>query len=329
MFFLWRRNCKPDFDKQFLTYLECELNKWIACIVYSQKLPLVHVLNNLKNAIRRISLPPLLPGGVCRVVYEINLKAGISVEAALVMPLFIFFVLNLFSIMEMLRFHGNMAWALNEVGGKLAIYGYVAEQIEEEWKPGLPENVAISYLYIREEIADLLGKEYMQSAPLSEGEKGILFTEAKILEDDLIELTLTYQMKMPFLPKRLFETRVFHFYKARVWTGYDVAAEDDDMVYVTKNGEAYHVNETCKSLNIQKRQVHIAELETLRNESREIYDACSYCCTRGTEYVWITEEGRKYHETEECSALKRSVIRISSSRAKEEGYKLCNWCAEE
>ena len=115
MFFLWRRNCKPNFDKQFLTYLECELNKWNKNIVYSQKLPLVHVFKILKNAIRRMSLPPLPSGGRSRVVLKINLNAGISVEAALIMPLFIFFVLNLFysdNINKILQSYRRTSWRI-------------------------------------------------------------------------------------------------------------------------------------------------------------------------------------------------------------------------
>ena len=49
------------------------------------------------------------------------LSAGMTVEAALVLPLCLFFLLNLGYLLEMIRLHNNLQLALLETGNKISL----------------------------------------------------------------------------------------------------------------------------------------------------------------------------------------------------------------
>lgn len=50
-----------------------------------------------------------------------------TVEASIVLPLFLFFFMNLASSIEMIRLHGNLQLALWKTGNELTVYGYVLD----------------------------------------------------------------------------------------------------------------------------------------------------------------------------------------------------------
>ena len=61
----------------------------------------------IKHSIKGISLSTF---------FERKRQAGMTVEAAVVLPLFLLFFLNLSCAMEMIRLHGNLQLALQDVG---------------------------------------------------------------------------------------------------------------------------------------------------------------------------------------------------------------------
>ena len=66
------------------------------------------------NFIKRISLL-ILP--------RTPVKASMTVETALVLPLFCFFMIHMGSAIEMMRLHGNLEVALWDAGRQVGIYG--------------------------------------------------------------------------------------------------------------------------------------------------------------------------------------------------------------
>ncbi len=94
-----------------------------------------------------------------------------TLETALILPLFLFFFLNLGSAVEMLRLHGNLAFALRDVGSRLCVYGSAAETFSEGERPELPElaDIALSYTYVKGEVTELLSKQYLDASPLQFG----------------------------------------------------------------------------------------------------------------------------------------------------------------
>lgn len=312
MFFLQRKNHKQQSDKQYLTRFISVLNNSFFEIV---KTPLVLIRKNIVNdVVRRMSLQSLT-------------KASITLEAAMVLPVFLFFFLNLLSAIEMLRLYGNMAFALNMAGGDICLYGYGWE--DDTMNAGVLGDTAFSYLYFREKIVDVLGEDYIDQSPLVNGKEGILFTKAKIGEGEWIELEITYEMKMPFEIIGLEKIRVYNTYLGRIWTGYEVSQTDKVWVFVTENGTVYHTKEKCSHLAIYVSKTNMEQVKQLQNKKGNYYAPCELCGKIEGNEVWITETGEKYHKTKDCSGLKRTIYKITLEEAEQKGYASCSRCKEE
>lgn len=316
-------NCKQYFIKPFQAYSP----NFRACIFPGcapDKSSILDQTKDGKTVVRKMSLPSFP-----------KLRASMTLEAAMVLPLFLFFVLNLLSAIEMLRLHGNLTWALNETGGKLAVYGHACGQAASDGGSlaDAVGDVFFSYLYIREKIKDSLGEEYLRASPLENG-MGILFSRADIMEDDRIDLVVTYRMKLPFGAGRWGDFRAYNCFYARAWTGYDVAGRAEnaenttDYVYVTETGGVYHNRRNCGHLTRRIESAPRAEAALLRNDSGQRYTACERCGEGEEEMIFVTGDGNRYHGDRACGGLKRTIYAIPQEAAEERGYPPCSRCGE-
>ena len=114
------------------------------------------------NFIKRISLL-ILP--------RTPVKASMTVETALVLPLFCFFMIHMGSAIEMMRLHGNLEVALWDAGRQVGIYGGIlnaGDVGEKEDNDDRLGTVAVSYTYVKNQICNQLGEEYLEQSPLEQ-----------------------------------------------------------------------------------------------------------------------------------------------------------------
>lgn len=259
-----------------------------------------------------------------------KIKAGMTVEASIVLPLFLFFFLNLSCSIEMMRLHGNLEMALRDVGNRVSVYGIVLDSVEGEqslWKDKLT-GLVISYGYVQGQVTKYVGEEYLEESPLTDGAQGLAFLESSLREKDCFELILTYQVSpwmelIGFKPFRMANRYYGHF-----WTGYEIpgSEQSQETVYVTENGSVYHEDRECSHLRISIQEVPLQEVGNYRNEVGGKYSSCEKCGKKPTMgNVYITEDGTRYHCDRECSALKRTVYAILRTETK--GYRPCKTCA--
>lgn len=259
--------------------------------------------------------------------------AGMTVEAAIVLPLFMFFFLNMSSAIEMIRLHGKLQLALWNVGNRLAVYGCALEGGEQPDGQGWRElaDIAFSYTYVKNETVNYVGQEYLEESPLTYGTDGLQFWESDIFtQDDSMELIVTYSVSplgemVGFKPFRMANR-----YCSHIWNGYRLpGAEDDEkeeVVYVAENGEVYHQDRDCTHLVLSVQQVTMQEALLRRNMQGARYGECEKCAQgRLQAQVYITNEGNRYHYDKSCPGLKRTVFTISKERA--EKYKPCKRCS--
>lgn len=267
--------------------------------------------------------------------------AGMTVEAALLIPLFIFFFLHLMGSVEIMRLHGKMVLALWDTGSQLAVYGYAYDQIEgeihkdylrteiigdedseqESIQKSIQKEIGsliFSHTYVKEKVVKYLGMDYLDSSPLAFGTNGLNFIHSSFMKDDCIDIIVTYQVK----PKiTIFPTsylRMVNRCYARAWTGYDL--EQDSMeksiqyVYVAENGTVWHASEICTYIKLSIRQELTSNLGLITNKYGEKYEACNICngLAKG-KYVFVTDTGIKYHTIIDCSGIKRSIQQIEWS----------------
>lgn len=265
-------------------------------------------------------------------------QGSMTVEAAVVLPIFIFFFLNISSVMEMLCLHGRLATALWETGNRLAVYGYACEQLEEgELGNLLGEGtlagelvgLALTNLYVRSEVITYVGEDFLDSSPLTYGRDGLNFLESSLPdEEDCIDLKVTYQVSSWFPIPGFSSFRMSNRYYARAWTGYELSVEEGEeaYVYITEHGQVYHESAECSYLHVNIRQTDLDRVEDLHNEYGQAYTECWRCReAAGGTRVFITTNGIRYHYQTQCPGLQRSVRRINRLAAA--GYRPCSRCA--
>jgi len=141
--------------------------------------------------------------------------------------------------------------------------------------------------------------------------------------DPYILLYKSVPVELPF-PK-LFHNRDRLLCKAfvRSWIGYTgetfTSHAGEELVYVTPQGTVYHRNQDCTYLRLSVRTISSADLDTARNLSGGKYAPCEYCIKSHTvpSSVYITNYGTSYHSSGKCQGLKRTIMAVPLSKAKD------------
>lgn len=286
---------------------------------------LMHMLLSLRSK-KRMSFFPSLCNRSC--------MASMAVEASVVLPLFLFFIINILSAFEILRLHGNIMGAMHQTGNKMAFYGYAYQSIADDgavFAEGI-DSAILSEGYARNHIIELLGKEYLNHTCLSGGTAGLHLIKSSVMNNnDIIDLTASYYVK-PFVSVVGFsDFPMENRYYAKAWTGFDVESrqsdglEEDPLVYVAENGTVYHVARNCSYLNPSIEPVSVQMIAELRNESGEKYISCGSCdWNQYQAVVYITHQGNRVHGSLKCPGLRRTIYTLRLSQTA--GKSKCSKC---
>ena len=261
---------------------------------------------------------------------RLSSAASITVEASLVLPLFIFFFVNILGAFDILKLQCDMEAALHQTGSEIMESAGILRHIKEGEEPGVIKG-ALSAAYAGKRVRDYLGEEYLDNSCVVNKSSGLSFAESAFLSDgDIIDIVASYKVH-PILGIVEFtnfpmESRFY----GHAFTGYngDAKAEDsskeEEMVYVTEHGSVYHRSLSCSHLNFSVRTVDFKNVSSQRNVDRCKYYQCEYCkkATGGT--VFITDYGNRYHTNVNCSGLKRTIFTIPISQAHGKGP--CSEC---
>ncbi len=267
-------------------------------------------------SLERISLPASL---------HRKTAAGMTVEAAVVLPLVLFFLLSLGCIIESIRLHGNLQLALWSEGSRLAVHGGMGMDGAG--------GALFSFVSLENGIREFLGEEYLEHSPLAEGASGLHFLESSWVTDrDELDIVLTYSVSLWGGLGKLSSFNMRNRYFGHLWSGYEIPPDGQDsdegqeIVYVAENGQVYHTDRNCTHLELKIRPVSGAEVESQRNLRGETYSPCEKCQPENTgQTLYITEEGNRYHADQNCSGLKRTVFSVWKSRAVKR-YRACSRC---
>ncbi len=271
--------------------------------------------NPQESLAERISLFTFLKNGT---------EAGMTVEAAVVLPIFLYALLNLGCAIELIRLHGNIQLALWETCSKVSIYGYALDDAE----------IApfFTWGYVRNQLTDSAGREYLDNAPLKNGSGGLQLWESDFFSDgDELDVIVTYEAApwSPFAAFRPF--RMANRFCAHLWNGYGIPEDPEsakqlvDVVYMTENGEVYHKDRNCTHIKLSVREVSRLEAQSAVNRQGSRYTPCEKCGQNSTSgKLYLTDEGDRYHTSADCPGLKRTVFSVPAGQA--ENYPLCTRC---
>ena len=103
--------------------------------------------------------------------------------------------------------------------------------------------------------------------------------------------------------------------------------EEDDLVYVTEYGTVYHRSLECRHLRLSITKTNLEEVKQLRSTDGGKYTACEYCGEKTVYWLYVTQDGDRYHSTLQCQGLVRKIRTVPFS---EVGGRLpCSVCGGE
>ncbi len=284
------------------------------------------------QAVRRDAVY-VLKNSKCSILSYQNEKASrcasengsLTVEASLVVPLFLFAVSAVLYLFFWLQLQVFVGRALTDTARELSQSAYLTEN-QENWSTSLGTVVFGRYSL----------EKYLENQPAAEVIKGgvqgisLLGSNWKA-EESQLTLRASYQILVPpglswFHPITVTQTKT-----VRGWTGFSGRSKaeqllDEDLVYVTEYGRVYHQRLDCHHLKLSIRQTTVEETKDLRNTDGAKYYPCEHCWKNQGDFAYITEDGNRYHETLNCQGLARGIRTMRISEVG--GRPPCSACGE-
>ena len=218
-------------------------------------------------------------------------KGSLTVEAALVFPLFLFVLTAFLYLFFLVELRAEVGRALTDTGRGLSQTAYFSENA------GSLAPSALAMLYGQREV-----KEYLEGRVSAEiikgGADGISFLGTVWNEEtSVLTLRASFQVTLPpglawFHPIRVTQERT-----VRGFTGFSgregaEETEGSEIVYVTDHGTVYP---------------ELDQVDSMRNEDGGKYYPCERCWKEGASVVFLTESGDRYHQSLNCSSLVRGI----------------------
>lgn len=244
-------------------------------------------------------------------------SASLTVEAALIVPMFFFIIFLLWQIFLLLMFQLKVGEQVTETIVEYSHLGYVEQKAKQK-------DVDISWIY-----ETLLWTNFPEHKNVTGR-----WVNCKTKEDGqvLVEITYHFLCETVFFP--LFSVPViqtFQFYPYFGEQDEDILEEVVDtkkeMVYMTEYGRVYHMSKACAYLNVRLESILFSDVTATRNSFGQAYTECSKCAEEEKqEQVYISTGGNKYHWSLQCSAIKRTIL----EKTKEEvaGMSICHKCGK-
>lgn len=243
-------------------------------------------------------------------------SGSLTVEAAIIIPLFFYTFVILISLMDLYRNHVLITTALQDTAKELGIYACTQEK-----ETLLLEG--ISLLHAEKKIPDHVKKT------------GKILWIGSGYRQKYINLKGSYEWKPPIAFFGIRKFRIAVCGRVRGWSGRDLSEENyqdqtetQNMVYITEYGEVYHTCADCTYLDLTIIRTDSRKVKKLRNKSGGKYYPCEKCSfSYGPGEIYVTQYGDRYHSNGSCSSLKRKVRMVPEKEVK--GKSLCSRCAKQ
>jgi hypothetical protein len=255
-----------------------------------------------------------------RTSFSASEKGVMTVEAAILIPLFLMVLLMISSVGEILMIHGQVAHGLKEAACQAAVSEYALAK-KGQMAKGVSKGIAKSVFLAS------VNRKFLDRSSLSGGSMGVALTSSLVMNgkgEYIVTATYHIRKKMPFLLPAygVFTQKI----RQKAMTGYvpDQDEKKEGMVYVTPHESVYHTDLSCSHLSL-----HISADGDVKKyvDGKTRYRECEKC----TRYhkgqiacLYIAEEGDAYHTDLSCSGLKRTVSQVDKSTLK--GVKPCERC---
>ena len=214
--------------------------------------------------------------------------ASVTLEAALILPFFLFAMLSLMSLFEALRVQSVLQAALHHAGREVSVLAFdakfIAESINEDMSRELSADAkgftsAACYVYASNGAREYVRENLKGDGSITGGISGISFLfETPYDENYSIDLIARYSIEPFFIPGEIVSIPMEIRYFSHAWMGYaggKISEADDsgneEIVYITQTGSAYHRDATCTYLKPSVSGTDLSGIGSKRNRSGAVY----------------------------------------------------------
>lgn len=254
-----------------------------------------------------------------------SIKASLTLEAALVLPIFLAALVAVIFFLQAIQVQARIQQSLYNQVKKVSGYAYyinIADMTEKAEQVMQAE-------YVKYAVINEIGRDYLEKSAITGGSNGIHINFWVDAKKGILDVELDYSMDIPFnllgFPAIKFSSRQ----RCHTWIGKTTDDEEQgrEAVYVTANGEVYHLYSDCSYLVSSIKNCKGTEIADKRNNSGEKYKPCQLCCKENEELVvaFYTDYGNRYHSLSLCSNLHSNVFSVDKETA-QENYRLCSKC---
>lgn len=275
---------------------------------------------------------------------KLNNRGSITIEAAVVLPLFMFMLISIISIIEIIKCYEDVEINLYKAAKEISLY-IAGTDVIDNLSGEINDNIVSDALLTV--LSDTYTSNMMQKQLLEDGQSypyiaggvdSLNYWQSKVKlretnNEDIVDLVVTYELAPSFNFFNLKPYKVINRCRMHAWTGYEGTGANKDenaerIVYVTDTGNVYHLSRSCSHLTLSINPILYDSLSNSRNSGGGKYSLCEKCGDlfnlENSTVVYITSEGDRYHSSLTCSGLKRTINEVPISQVGDK--RVCSRC---
>lgn len=273
---------------------------------------------------------------------SLKLSGSITIEASICLPIFIFSMLAIIYLINIMYLQTTLQIALEETVREASKTAYItaefysmttneqADAISAD--PSIAESLGgkmLSAAYFLQAFLTEENRSILDNSPVKNGSKGIsLFSSSIDLSENTADIVLSYTVTIPFVPEKIFSLNMVNHCNVRLYTGKDMSKEqkeDDFYVYYTSSGSVFHTNRYCQYLYNYTEAVRFLEMESQLAQCQICGKVTIEWLRENNPIVYTTMTKACYHLSLDCYAFTDLVFRVPYSSLDEDD-KICEQC---
>lgn len=273
-------------------------------------------------------------------------KGSVTVEAAIVLPLFIVCIITIYSFFYIFNYQNVLQMSVHNTAKSIGRYSYVLERADSLDKKNLgiideidvDKNILTSganTLYAWNKIMNEEVKKYTLLSNVLGGIKGVHIVSSNLnKETGEHDILVSYKMGIYICGIKTVSYRFMNRCYFRAWIGESIRDITDEIqqktVFITNNGTVYHLYKDCSHIKLSISAVKMKHISDMRNKNGAKYYPCEKCVKgkiNDSEKVYIADSGTAYHRDSRCSGIKRDITETDISNVGDR--KLCSRCKQE
>ena len=265
--------------------------------------------------------------------YKSFYKGSLTLEAAIVFPIYILFLISIIYILNILTLQNSLQMSMEEASRSISSSAYISEKLIYIKEHGISTNLTYSVLntalikqiFFTDEIKYLSDNSYIVN-----GSNGLSFQYTYTNRSShIIDFNITYNVSIPFLPDNIFKIRINQRCRFRTFSGEDItdkSGEYTKYVYLSTNASVYHSTPYCSYLSKYFNILPSSYFDNMVNNATN-YTACSHCAKNvpKASNVFNCPGSMIYHNRIDCFYLNANIYKVTLESV-ENSLSLCTRC---